>query len=335
MNFLKKVSHYLNKSVEENIITEQQKKEIITLIEGESGNIGTLKILSTIGAICIGIGFILLISSNWSSYGRLLQLIFGILLPLIPLIIGYYLYYFHKEFKIIGYPFILMGSILIGATIAIISQIYQIDAHIGYLFGVWFLFSIPLIYIFRFLSLATLSTFLMYGAIYSFLVETFFTSWQNQDNLLFTLIIISTLISVVSFGVNKITHSAYKGIFYPPFIISLKVLFLTLYIGTLDRSFIILGDSFIIELIYNILFLGAVGFVMFWANKNHEVVLRHSTFFWIGLYILTKYVLLFSGYFHAGVFFITTGTFIIALVYGLIKLNRYISLAQISKNESN
>jgi hypothetical protein len=80
----------------------------------------------------------------------------------------------------------------------------------------------------------------------------------------------------------------------PVGVISLKILFLILFLGTLNDWFMFLGDNIVGVMSHNLLFLSVVIFTMWWANKNHEILLRHATFIWIGVYIFAKYIDLFS-----------------------------------------
>ncbi len=325
MSFTWKLAHYLKLSEEKWIITLAQKDDILALVKDESSSLGFMKILSIIGAVCIGIGVILIISSNWSEFPKLIQLLLSIMLPIVSLGIWYYFTYIQSELKILWNAFTLMWWVLIWATIALIGQTYNLDGTIGWLLLMWFILSLPLVFVFKLKTLAVLSTALFYGVIFYYTTEEFFSSWRDEKYILAVFAVISGAVTLASYMLAQIFEWKYNYLITPVGIISLKILFFILFIGTIDDWFMFLGESFGAILIHNILFLWVIGFTMWWANKNHEILLRHATFVWIWIYIFTKYFELFSWYLQAGIFFITTWLFIIGLVYSFIKINTYLN----------
>jgi len=324
MSFTGKLSHYLKLSEEKWIITLAQKDDILALAREESSSVGFMKILSIIGAICIGLGVILIISSNWSEFPRFIQLILSIMLPIVSLWIWYYFTYVQSELKILWNAFTLLGWVLIWATIALIGQTYNLDGTVGSLLLMWFILSLPLVFVFKLKTLAVMSTALFYGVLFYYTTEDFFNSWSNEKYILAIFAVISGALTIASYILAKMFEWQYKYLIMPVGIISLKILFLVLFLGTIDDWFMFLWESFMWVISHNILFLGVIGFTMWWANKNHEILLRHATFIWIWIYIFAKYIELFSGYLQAGIFFIVTGFFIIGLVYSFIKINKYL-----------
>ena len=93
MGFKWKISNYLSVSREKGIITEEQKKAILNVVETETGGLGFFKILSIIGAICIWIWIILMISANWSGLWKTIQLFLALALPVFFIGFGYYFSY--------------------------------------------------------------------------------------------------------------------------------------------------------------------------------------------------------------------------------------------------
>jgi len=324
MSFTGKLSHYLKLSEEKWIITLSQKDDILALVEQESSSVGFMKILSIIGAVCIGLGVILIISSNWSEFPRFIKLLLSIMLPIISLWIWYYFTYVQSELKILWNAFTLLWGVLIWATIALIWQTYNLDGTVGSLLLMWFILSLPLIFVFKLKTLAVLSTALLYGVLFYYTTEVFFSSWRDERYIFAIFAVISGTLTIASYICTKIFQWDYKHLITPVWVISLKILFFILFVSTLDKSVMFLGESFASVITHNLIFLGVIGFTMWWANKNHEILIRHTTFVWIWIYIFAKYIELFSGYLQAGIFFIVTGFFIIWLVYSFIKINKYL-----------
>lgn len=315
MNFQEKVSHYLNLSQDNKIITEEQKKKILALIEEESSHIGFMKILSVIGAICIGTWVILIIASNWSELPRLIKLLLALSLPVISLLIGYYFSYVQKDLKILGYSFTFLGWLLLWATITLIWQIYNLDGTVWSLTLMWFFLTLPLVFVFRLKTLALLAAVLFYTTSYYYISEVIFARW-NDEYVLTSFTIISSLVAVWSYSLNSFSKQTHAYMLTPITFLSLKILFFLLFIGTIDSYFTFLGPA----IVHHILFLWVLSFIMYWANKNKEILLRHSTFVWLSLYIVVQYFDLFHNYLSGWLFFITTWLLLIALVYTTIKI---------------
>lgn len=325
MSFTGKLAHYLKLSEEKWIITLGQKDDILALVKDESSSVGFMKILSILGAICIWLWVILIISSNWSEFPKFIKLLLSIMLPVISLGVWYYFTYVQNELKILWNAFILLWWVLIWATIALIWQTYNLDGTVGSLLLMWFMVSLPLVFVFKLKTLAVMSTALFYGVLFYYTSEEFFTSWRDEKYILAVFAVISGAMTIASYMLAQIFSWKYNYLINPVWVISLKILFLILFLGTTGDWFMFLGDSFTWVFAHNILFLWVIGFTMWWANKNHEILLRHATFVWIWAYIFVKYMELFSWYLQAWIFFITTGVFIIWLVYSFIKINSYLS----------
>ena len=96
-----------------------------------------LVIFSGIGAVIIGLGIILLFAYNWdkmSKYAKL-AIVFGSLI--FSHIIGITLFLRTQRFKGIGEAVCLLGTMLFGAGIWLIAQIYHIEEHYPNAFLLW------------------------------------------------------------------------------------------------------------------------------------------------------------------------------------------------------
>ena len=104
-------------------------------------------VFSVIGATLIALGILLLIAHNWDNLSRSIKTI----LAFVPILIGQ-IACVYSYFKKKNNPIWLEGSaiflsISIGATISLISQIYNIPGNIGNYVFTWAVLSIPLIYL--------------------------------------------------------------------------------------------------------------------------------------------------------------------------------------------
>lgn len=96
-----------------------------------------LIIFSAIGAVIIGLGIILLFAYNWdkmSKYAKL-SVVFGSLI--LAHLTGITLFLRSQRFKAIGEALCLLGTMLFGAGIWLVAQIYHIEEHYPNAFLLW------------------------------------------------------------------------------------------------------------------------------------------------------------------------------------------------------
>lgn len=332
MSSIKNIQAYLEKWEAKKIISPDQKKKILADLAQESSGKSFFKILGTIGAICVGIGVLLVISSNWGFFPKIVQLLLALLLPIVPLLCWYYFCYVQKELQTLGNVFTYLGSILIGGSIALIGQIYNTDGTVGSLLLLWLILALPLLYIFRFKTIAVTCTALFYGVVFYYSTEVFFTSYEEEKYFLAFFSIVSGCVWIASYLINTATKKTYDYLLMPVAAISLKILFVCLFISTLTEYLMFLGEWIFAIIAHNVLFLWVIFFFMWWANKNYEILLRHATFVWLALWMIVKYFDWAWWYMHAGIFFIVSGIFLIGLVYWYIKINTYLSQKNTSSN---
>jgi uncharacterized membrane protein len=105
-----------------------------------------IRILSTVGAVSIGVGVILFFASNWQYIPRpfKLTLIFAAIFAAYGS--GYYLTYYKSTQVLVGKALILLGAILFGSGIWLIAQMFHISAHWQTGILIWALGVLPLAY---------------------------------------------------------------------------------------------------------------------------------------------------------------------------------------------
>jgi len=245
-------------------------------METESSGAGFLKILATIGVVCIWAWVLLIIAGNWSGFPKALQLVMALALPIISLILAYYFTYIQVELRKIGQAFSLLGWLMIWASIALIWQIYNTDGSVWWLLIMWMILVLPLIYVFKLKTLSVLATMLLYGALFYYTEDNRWWFWGKWDDMFALFTIISWLMSVWAYCLNQMLKEKYNYLLYPVAAISLKVLFFVLFMCTIDDWFSFLGDGIAWVILHNVLFLAVIFGTMWWANKNSEILLRHA-----------------------------------------------------------
>lgn len=329
MSFKRKLALHASRWEEKKIITAKQRVAIMEDIEGESSSGWFLKILGTIGALLIGAWVILIIAGNWSGFPKILQLIMALALPIVSLSLAYYFSYMQIELRKIGQAFALLGWLMIGASITLLGQIYNTDGTVWSLLLIWLIMLLPVLYVFKLKTLSVLATGLFYGVCYYYIFEVFLTSWRDEQYITAFFTFVSGTLALLAYLWNKATKEVYNYMLYPVAAISLKILFFCLFIAAVFNNdwfnFMFLADWFTGIILHNVLFLAVIFSCMWWANKNSEILLRHATFVWFGLWFAWKYFDIVGSYIQGGMFFVMSGIVLIWIVYTLIKMNKKLS----------
>lgn len=163
-----------------------------------------LIIFSIIGAVLISLGILLLIAHNWDNLSRITKTI----LAFLPIIIGQTACAY-SFFKKDNHPIWTEGSgiflsISIGATMSLISQIYNIPGSLGTFVFYWSILSIPIIYLMQ--SQIT--------AVFSLLLVVVFAvnSGYSYHSDLPSILTWPLFISIIPFYIKRINHNN-QGIF--------------------------------------------------------------------------------------------------------------------------
>jgi uncharacterized membrane protein len=123
------------------------------LVEGETP--GTLHrsrlvyILAVLGVILVGTGVVLLIGSNWEAIPKWARIALLILATLASYLGGFRMVFRTRTYPKVGMALLLLGSILWGASIFLIGQMYSLGGEGGEVDATfyWFVGVLPLAYI--------------------------------------------------------------------------------------------------------------------------------------------------------------------------------------------
>ncbi|MBU7014203.1 MAG: DUF2157 domain-containing protein [Theionarchaea archaeon] len=151
----------------EGIITEYQARAILSkygLAEPPTSEKTRDKsrlttVVSVLGAFLIGIGAILAVASNWEKIPDSLKLLLSTGTTFATYVVGWSLKYDTRLHPRVGSALLFLGSILVGATLFLIAQIFNVNAGTHWLVFLWFVAISPLGYGFNQKSILGLNIF--------------------------------------------------------------------------------------------------------------------------------------------------------------------------------
>ncbi len=138
----KKQIEWLHGEVEQwardGVVSEEQKAVLLQRYPVVSPAFawGTI-LFSSLGAVIAGLGVILLLAYNWDDITRFQKLALVVGSVLIAHLIGFSLFRGEERRRPLGEGLCLLGTMLFGAGIWLVAQIYHIDEHFPNAFLIW------------------------------------------------------------------------------------------------------------------------------------------------------------------------------------------------------
>ncbi len=165
--------------VSANVITEQTAKDISTYYNQKKSepNNRLFIVFGILGAILVGLGIILIIAHNWDDLSKPTKTVFAFL----PLVIGQILCLYvilkrqgETAWKEGAGAFL---TFAIGASISLVSQIYNIPGDLSSFMLTWMLLTAPLIYLLR----SSIVSLLYIAGITYYVSETAYWSYPYSE----------------------------------------------------------------------------------------------------------------------------------------------------------
>jgi uncharacterized membrane protein len=120
-----------------------------------------------------GLGVILLIAANWDTISDMMKTILMIGSTGIVYALGYYFSYTNTHYTRTGQSLMFLGSLLYGASIFLLGQVYNLGGTFADAFLIWGLPTILLAYATRFTTVFILAITLIYTYIFSVLSDSY------------------------------------------------------------------------------------------------------------------------------------------------------------------
>ncbi len=225
--------------LKEGLIAPDQKDRILAryrVLKEADEKAGPGKLITTIsilGSILIGVGAILFIASNWSFIPKWGKLFIIFLSMLTSYGVGFYFRYEKVNYPKVGASLILLGSLIFGAGMFLIAQMYHITVHYPNGPLLWGLGVLPLAYLLRFKSLISLAIIDL--LIWLGMEATFWISYSSYYEVI-TIVSLYLMAGIALWGIGLV-HREWKSlrIISGPYIMSGSLItFFTGYILTFD-----------------------------------------------------------------------------------------------------
>lgn len=256
-----------------------------------------ITVVSALGALLVGIGAILFVASNWDKIPYFIKLILLFGTTFATYFAGWRLKFDTKSHPKLGHALLFLASILIGATIFLTAQIFNVSANAHWLVLLWFLAISPFGYAFNSKHILGLNifTFALWMILYISVTRGLYLSTYET----FMLYLLFG-ISLYGFGqlhsiIEKYSHFrlTYQGvglffILISYFYFSLETPYTEIFgeITTTDWTIKLLFVSFGITALVSIVG-SAARYEKFKTVKHEFFVLLLAFLGWIGIWLLT------------------------------------------------
>ena len=153
--------------VSDGIITPEQRDSILGRYPQSeaAGRDRTILILTLLGSLLVGAGVILFFAANWPKLSAGFKLAAVVAAVMGSYGAGYFFQYSPGSFPRLGHSLIFLGSLLYGAGIWLVAQVFHLDSHFPTGFLVWGLGVLPL-------TAATRSVWVLYLTILALTIWT-------------------------------------------------------------------------------------------------------------------------------------------------------------------
>lgn len=317
------LSKKLNRWKEENLLTQEQCEKILTFERQHTGNV-FWRTAFIIAGLLIGLGICLLVASNWDTMGAIVKLVgdFAILGAL------FYTTWWcitHQK-KGLSELFTILSFLMIGATIGLIGQVFNLEGGWRSFALAWALLGLPFVVVSRALFFNLGWVCLFFSAFdMDWLGDVINHLWKTFDG---SAIVFVSVLCLLSYAGKKLDETAHLHTLLPKafskLVLWLAYIFtwlLGLHWGTRNLFHSPAWLTVIIANLFVFIFFGAR---MFLAIKTQHLVSFRRNAILTEIYIFVLFASCFGSLFLSGLGFIAGGLAILGLIYALRRTSRYI-----------
>lgn len=308
--------------IEQKIISVEQAEQIVAYEQSKKNSLAW-KTMFLIAGLLIGLGFILVVSSNWDKIPNIIKLI-GNYSIFAAIIYGIY-WCWGKNRNHLQELFITLAFLMVGESIGLNGQIFHLNGGWESFAISWAVLSIPFILLSQMTYLNTLWIILIIIGLKWDWLDKF---WRDTTQPLFWIIIASSLLSIISYFGIKLYNYTNKKIVFPKALarFSIWVIYILIILGngiflslnhTANQSELTSVGMHIIVFIF-------LGIRMGLAYRNKNISSFKNNSLLAELYIFYLFVKQFDDLWLSGVGFIIGGILLLVLMHSLKKTAAYI-----------
>lgn len=314
-----KISNKLQKLVDQGLISEKQAEKIMVFEQAKHSNLAW-KLMYWIAGLFIGLGCILIIGSNWDDIPAPLKLL-GDFAIWGGIVYGTYWSIVNKKGKI-KELFLTLSFLFVGATIGLISQIFNVSGGWQSFATAWAVLSFVFVIFSRLIVINMIWLYLFFSAVdFEHLLR--WLKYLLRDSLIMELITGTLVLALLTYAGNQLYKTINKLVVLPKAFAILT--FIVMYCFVLIWGSAV-GFENVFANVFVFLFLGSRLFLAT-QNKNMKSFIRNTHL--IELYILFLFLSRFGNLFMSGIGFILGGILLLVLLYSLRKTSRYIKTMEV------
>lgn len=320
------ISH-INTWESEGLITHEQSLQMIddvTLAASERSGNFFVSSLMYMGAFALSLGALLFIASNWSYFGKEFKLILSLLLPIIPLTYAYFGLVVHEKKSVLPRVANISGVILIGGTLALIAQIYNLEVNYVSFWWTWAIMTLPFVFIFRQIENVVFSSTVVGVAFFYWLVTLLERSTLSDSDSILIMTVAALLYSGLLYGLGSLARQLVVWSDSARLLRmgGANLLIVTLFLTTFEFYARALTDESYsrwntgadatnywmpISIALNIVFIITLVWFLVRSIRAEEYQVAFSIVRLFGFYLIVKYFTLFFTMFDTGLFFMIGG----------------------------
>lgn len=280
-----------------------------------------------LGGLALSAGVLLVIASNWEYLGKGIKLVLALLMSIIPLALAYYIVVIKESETIWGRVLNLFGLFLIGGSLAMIGQIYNLESEYTRFLWTWTLLAAPFIFVFRKVENVSFVAVAVGVAGFAWITDAF-DSYYNTQQLFLTMTVAALSYAAIIYILGNAFRSStvWEESARALRLMSASAATITLFFMTFEFYAREITDSSYDEfgwvplsIMFNLLFIAFMVFVLMQAFKHQEERVAMSAIRLLGFYLIVKYFTLFSDMLDTGTLMVFGGLLFIGGAWYLEK----------------
>lgn len=311
-----RITYKLQKWVDNQLISPEQKEEIIAF-EKQNSNSLFWRSAFIMSGLLIGLGICLIVASNWNAVPVWLKLLLNFCIS-ISFVYGAYWTIINNKKKL-KELFLILSFLMVATSIGLIAQIFNLEGGWESFSSSWALLGLPFVFYSRSLIFNIVWVYLFHNlTIYIWGREWLLKLLDLINNDFIISVGIVTILSLFSYGMKKIDDKTnkYTLIFKAFSLMALWSAYFSVFAVSFDWGIATLSSCIIVFgfLVYRILL----------ALKSQDMLSFKRNVTLAELYIFVIFATRYGDLFASGIGFIIAGLIILLFVYILKKTANYI-----------